>query len=446
MMQRVHGHGRTLGDLARFDGLAGCVLVRTYIDEHGRLVGEWDCPDVEEGQPMATATLLEGLTTQDYCVGQVPLLRGTPAELHAFVQRRVRFVPEEVETFQSPAATLALGYGDCDDSARALVAIAERAGYPARLVYFLQDGQPAHVCAQIKVPRGSAGRARTGAVRPPQEWGWAETTVAARFGEHPFAAMNRLRLRRSDMSGTPYILRRGMAVPLAIAPRGGTMRGMGQLPANLGPDFPSTLASLSASIGADPLDILALLLSESSLVPSAQNSKGFTGGGSAVGINQLAGSPPNAGNWSYFAPLSASQYMALTAEQQLPYVFAYFRNVMNGHGLSTISGRDLYVLNFLPAYFTPDSPDSAVLVNSSSPYFAPNAGLSGNGTTITYGDMQNALDRQKSSTLYQEIAPLIGTVQGSPPFSDTLLFLLAAGAGAALARYDLVDKFLRSFA
>ena len=128
---------RTREDLEAEALRSGCRLVDVYRDEHGRIVGEWECPDAEEGRPMATAMLLEGLLDGDAAAREIPegvtrILRAQGPRAarmaHAFVRQRVEFRPEETETFQSPGATLALGYGDCDDSARALVALARAAG------------------------------------------------------------------------------------------------------------------------------------------------------------------------------------------------------------------------------------------------------------------------------------------------------------------------------
>lgn len=416
---------RSLATLRDYAAETGAVLVESYRDAQGRIVGVWEVPDAHGGDPMATARLLELLSNTDEAVGELPLSliqlaeRRGPAALHAYVKRAVRFRPEKGEVFQSPGTTLALGYGDCDDSARLLVAAARAAGYPAELVYFLQGGQPAHVTAVVD------GR-------------WAEATVDARYGEHPFAACCRLGRKRPDMNGMAVLLSGGSV----------SMGAMTALPSSLGPDFPAILAQLSEKIGADPLDVLKLLLSESGLQPTAANPRGFPAGQFAAGINQLA--PVN---WHYFAPLTAAQYIALSAEEQLPYAFAYFNTVMRGAGLSSITGRDLYVLNFLPAFYKSGQPDSAVLVSSSSGYYKNNAstdpskpqGLDhGRKGYISYGDMQIALDAQMKNPLYQLLAPMVASGV-APPSSGSLVLLLAAGLGAALARPDLIDRLFRSF-
>ena len=93
------------------------------------------------------------------------------------VQQAIRFVHEPKETFQGARVTMALGYGDCDDHARLVYALARAAGLPATICFFEKDGQPVHVVAKIGTTEGLA---------------WAETTLDADFGEHPLEAYDRL--------------------------------------------------------------------------------------------------------------------------------------------------------------------------------------------------------------------------------------------------------------
>lgn len=405
---------RSVDDLLNAAAGTGCRLVRAYRNRHGQLVGEWECPDAEDGQPWATAALLERLTATDDAVDALPtpLVVGTrqkgPRWLHAALKQRVRFVPEKIETFMSPVVLLHAGGGDCDDSARSLVAIARAAGFPARLVYFLQDGQPAHVVAQVQ---------ENG------HWRWAEITVDAQFGEHPIAAARRLKMRRPDIGGTAYVL--------GVEGRGQkmTMSGLGSgLPASIGDGFPAALSQLAADLGAEPTDLLKLLLSESGLQPGAKNPRGFPSGQYAVGINQFA--PVN---WGRFAPLTPVQYAALSATDQLPYVGDFWKALAASHNASTISGRDLYWLNFLPATFVPDAPDSHVIVHAGSGFFAPNRYLSSDGSTITAGDLQAHLDKQADTALYKQIAPLL-TGGGGSSFGNILACAVGLGTGIALAK------------
>ena len=115
----------------------------------------------------------------------------TPAEAAAamqrYVQDRVRFAGEIGEVFSPALHTLAIGAGDCDDSARVLAAMMRSMGLRARLQTLPEDGAPLHVAAQALV----GGR-----------WTWYETTLRARPGEHPVDAARRLGVRvRPDLVG-----------------------------------------------------------------------------------------------------------------------------------------------------------------------------------------------------------------------------------------------------
>ena len=94
--------------------------------------------------------------------------------LHALVRDGVTFAPEQIETFSPTLWTLRTKRGDCDDSARALAALLLSIGYRVR---FVTQGQPAtHIVVQVHTEKG---------------WQFAETTLAARFGETPQAALKR---------------------------------------------------------------------------------------------------------------------------------------------------------------------------------------------------------------------------------------------------------------
>jgi hypothetical protein len=121
--------------------------------------------------------------------------------LHAFVQGRVLFTREHRETFSHTLRTLDVGLGDCDDSARALVALLRSLGMQAGMLTLPERGTPTHVGAAVKTKDG---------------WRWLETTIAARAYEHPLAAAKRLGIKtRADlgalgeMSDEGYMFRAG---------------------------------------------------------------------------------------------------------------------------------------------------------------------------------------------------------------------------------------------
>lgn len=110
--------------------------------------------------------------------------------LHAYVKDRVAFMRERREVFSPTLRTLAIGGGDCDDSARALMALLLSLDIPARLETLPERSTgavPVHVAAQVHI--GGA-------------WHWLETTIDADPGEHPTAAAKRLGVpMRDDLAG-----------------------------------------------------------------------------------------------------------------------------------------------------------------------------------------------------------------------------------------------------
>lgn len=151
-----------------------------------RPVGEVTCADGWGAARMLLASAIEDARTAGARDLALRLRREAPDDesfarrLHAYVKERVRFVREAGEVFQGSAYTLEMGAGDCDDHARAVYAIAIAGGLPARMAFLHRGKGPTHAVAQL-------GR----------RFEWAETTVDARFGEHPLRAAERLGLLRS---------------------------------------------------------------------------------------------------------------------------------------------------------------------------------------------------------------------------------------------------------
>lgn len=411
---------RTRGDLRRYERASGCRLIHAYEGPEG-LVGEWECPDVDEGEPMATATLLELLADDDPRVGAVPRLSGIfrhmgssrgqrrgPEALHALVKRRARFRPEEGEVFQAPSVTLARGFGDCDDSARLLVVLAREEGYPARLVYFMQGGQPAHVCAQVFL-RGA--------------WRWAETSIDARFGEHPFHASDRLGLERPDIDGTPHLLRDGQAVPLRRTM--GAMSGS-QVTRAATPTDPQTfgnalLAVWPSVVGGQPSTATLVLLTAMSA---------FETGAWKACWNYNYGNAKWWGGTDYFT-------MTATEGDANPTMvaskFAAWPSMSAG-----VTGflQILMASRYSAAWTAALAGDVAGFVSGlkSGGYFT------GNLAQYTAGV-------QAYVTKYQGLTfdPTLVDDTAGPSSADVFLLLFAAGIGAALGRTGALEHLLRSF-
>jgi hypothetical protein len=115
--------------------------------------------------------------------------RDQAARLQRFVQQRVTFTKEAVETFSPTWRTLEHGLGDCDDSSRALLALTRSLGMDTALQTIPELGSakaPSHV-APVLTDGG--------------EQFWLEPSIAARFGEHPQRAARRLKSSRSELGG-----------------------------------------------------------------------------------------------------------------------------------------------------------------------------------------------------------------------------------------------------
>jgi hypothetical protein len=196
---------RTQSDLARAAKKAGATLVGcapvTLRDGSSTIGGRFEFED-----PWAAARLLAILSDED-ASDPVPaawassILSAVVDELgpgatraqvhdafaealHANVQRQIRFEPEIGEQFQSARATMINGVGDCDCHARLVHAMARSQGMGSALRFFEQKDEPTHVVSALETTTGPA---------------WAETTIDARFAEHPLVAFHRLGL---DATGT----------------------------------------------------------------------------------------------------------------------------------------------------------------------------------------------------------------------------------------------------
>jgi hypothetical protein len=94
--------------------------------------------------------------------------------IHEWVEKNIRFVRDinGIETLQTPARTLELGVGDCDDHSILLSALLEATGHPTRFVAVgFAPGDFSHVLTETKLG---------------EKWIPLETTVAgAHIGWYP---------------------------------------------------------------------------------------------------------------------------------------------------------------------------------------------------------------------------------------------------------------------
>jgi hypothetical protein len=105
---------------------------------------------------------------------------------HAVVRDAIDYVDDPKQVFRSSDVTIALGYGNCVNTARLLCALAMCVGLEARAMPIRPHGREiTHTAAQIRA-RGA--------------WHWCEATIAARFDEEPLAAARRLGILREDIA------------------------------------------------------------------------------------------------------------------------------------------------------------------------------------------------------------------------------------------------------
>lgn len=208
-------------------------------------------------------------------------------------------------------------------------------------------------------------------------------------------------------------------------------RGFGQYspPSYFDEGWANVFVSGCQNIGVDPYGAAQLIIGESGWNPAAQNPSG------AAGLNQLA-----SGNYSIFENdgLSLSQYLNLPVSQQLPYVFKYWQEQVSNAGVSTISARDLYWLNWVPALYVPGSPDSYVIQNQGDPYYSADLDI-GNKGYITAGDLSTRLANQATNNpnLWAYLESSIDAAGGWMP---TTQWLTLGGIAAGFALYYLLKE------
>jgi hypothetical protein len=206
------------------------------------------------------------------------------------------------------------------------------------------------------------------------------------------------------------------------------MQGMGQSyspPSYFDTGWASVFVAGCEAIGANPYDVAALIIGESGWYPGAVNPSSGN-----IGLNQLTSAPVDG-------------YADMTVSEQLPWVFDYWVRQMQQAGLISISARDLYWLNWVPALYVPFAPDSYVIQNQGDPYYSADLDIGGKGY-ITAGDLQTRLDNMKANNpdLYSYLAEQI-TLAGGPVAYFPWPWLAAGSFAAGFAGFFLMQKYGR---
>lgn len=214
-------------------------------------------------------------------------------------------------------------------------------------------------------------------------------------------------------------------VPVYVRADERLRRGFGQSyspPDYFDTGWASVLVAGAQSIGADPYDVAGLMIGESGFNPTAQNSMG------CVGLNQLCG-----GSQSVFtnAGYSVSDYLSLPVSQQLQIgVFPFWQQQMQNNGASTLSGAEIYLINWLPGYYKLGLSNSDTIVDSSSPYYSADLDIGGKGY-ITLGDLGQRIQNMENNnpSLWSYLSGQIAAAGGFFPSTTSMVWGgLVAGA------------------
>src|SRR6185312_6732211 len=157
------------------------------------------------------------------------------------------------------------------------------------------------------------------------------------------------------------------------------------LPSDIDAEFPAALVAGARELGVDPVGAAALLYVESGIHHAAVNPRG-----GAVGLNQF--DPPTQ-VLHYGFPSVDAYKQSPACVQFVNAVLPFWKSLTSqfGHGQTKFSARDLYWLNFLPATYVPNAPDSHI-ITSNPAWVTPNPGLANGKSYISAGDITRALD------------------------------------------------------
>lgn len=188
---------------------------------------------------------------------------------------------------------------------------------------------------------------------------------------------------------------------------------------NLGNNFYPKLVRMTSALGMRPEDLLAVMVSESGINPSASNN------GVASGLAQFM--PKTLKNVGFQG--EPSQFIQLSGEEQLPYIKKYIENNMSMNGGPFTSAAQYYVAEFWPvALKLPGvrrrDPDTIIVesnppsrgqyskkylrIGVKIPAAQESAAYKANPLfdkdkkgSITYGDLMRQIEINKKSSIYQ---------------------------------------------
>jgi hypothetical protein len=245
---------------------------------------------------------------------------------------------------------------------------------------------------------------------------------------------------------------------------------------NLGSDFYSKLVEMASETGMKPEDILAIMVSESGIDPSARNPHG-----GAAGLVQFM---PKILKGVGFKGTS-DEFSKLSGEDQLPYVKNLIETQMHVNGGPFTSAAQYYVSIFWPVALklpgvrrgdpstaiVQANPETEVDPNSGKKYskkyydlgikinpafeslaYKSNPLFHGNTPgTITYGDMMHQVEKNKRNPLYGQALMAMQQQTGYQPGNAPTPSMLAEKEKSNMPSNkpdtfeDVLQKFVDSF-
>ena len=197
------------------------------------------------------------------------------------------------------------------------------------------------------------------------------------------------------------------------------------LPSDIDPAFPAELVRTAARLNADPLDLANILFVESNGIHA-----GIVNAGGCVGINQFC--PVNQNTRILPGWPGLARYRALPASAQLrDFVAPWWERIAAQHELTTLTGRDLYWLNFTPAWFVPNAPASHVITRDPS-IVRDNPRLSLGKSYIAVSDIDRVLAEGRQGARWDQIAAAVreAEIGGGWSGPETATHSSAAGVTA----------------
>lgn len=182
------------------DPLEG-VPLRDYV--RGAVVTTWhDFASAQEKAQFLARVALEHAPR----VRVLARMLGSLEQIHAFVRDAIAYEDETIERLETPSYVIHARRADCDGQAVLQAALVAALGGAAELVPLGgEPDDPKHLGVRVRplaagvvapvvaAPWEPLGRSA------PAGWTWAETTLAAGFGELPGAAARRLGTVRADV-------------------------------------------------------------------------------------------------------------------------------------------------------------------------------------------------------------------------------------------------------